>query len=133
MSRAAKRNVWVVSVVVTAMAVGTIFTVVADPRAASTPREIVLVARHMAFYQADDPTPNPTLAVSPDERIRLVFRNEDAGMTHNFTIEPWKIATPRISGADSASIEFTVPAARGRYQYACTPHAQMMRGVIEIR
>ena len=49
--------------------------------------EIILVARGMTFYLDGEPgTPNPTLEVKAGERVRVVLRNQDRGMTHDFAV-----------------------------------------------
>ncbi len=101
----------------------------ADPR----PREIRIVARDMAFFVDGDGAANPTLRVKAGEQVRVVLRNEDAGMTHDFAIGAWKVATRTLTrkGAESAVV-FRVPAERGTTPYQCTPHSQMMRGSIQV-
>jgi plastocyanin len=107
---------------------------VAKSRSGATTREIALVARGMSFYLATDPSsPNPTLVVAPGERVRVVLRNVDAGLNHNFAVPDWKVAMDEIEGEGLAAIDVSVPESPGRYEYTCTPHAVMMKGVIEVR
>jgi plastocyanin len=96
-------------------------------------REINLVARDMTFYLEGQNTPNPTLHARPGERIRLVLRNGDPGMTHDFTIQSWSVATRQLKGKGQDSVEFTVPDTRGTHAYSCTPHSAMMGGIVEVR
>ena len=96
-------------------------------------REIVLVARNMAFYLEGDPTPNPTLRLHAGERVRLVLRNADPGMTHNFAVAEWGIASGDLHGEGFSHLEFLVPTVPGPRAYECTPHAAMMRGTIDVR
>ena len=113
------------------LAMVTLPSVVADP--APPPREIVLVARNMAFYLDGNPTPNPTLRLKAGERVNLVLRSEDAGITHDFAVKAWAVGTAFLSGKGVASVTFVVPdRARQPQQYACTAHAAMMQGVIEV-
>ena len=96
--------------------------------------EVVLVAREMAFYRDGDfDTPNPPLLFEAGSRVRLVLRNEDPGMKHNFAVPSWDLATRELHGQGVAHVEFVVPDAKGLQAYECTPHARMMRGTIEIR
>jgi plastocyanin len=95
-------------------------------------REIQLVVRDMTFYLAGDETPNPLLRVRAGERIRILLRNEDAGITHDFAIEDWQVATKLLEGRGEDGITFSVPPTPGRQAYTCTPHAQMMRGTILV-
>ena len=53
-------------------------------RTKGQPREIVLVAKDMAFYASGTNTANPEITVRPGESIRVVLKNEDRGMTHDF-------------------------------------------------
>jgi plastocyanin len=97
------------------------------------PREIRLVAREMAFFVDGDVTANPTLRLKAGERVRLVLRNEDAGMTHDFAINAWKIGTKTLTAkGEETAVVFRVPGERGTTSYQCTPHAQMMRGSIQV-
>jgi plastocyanin len=97
------------------------------------PREVRIVAREMAFFIDGQATANPTLRFRAGERVRLVLRNEDAGMSHDFAIGAWKIGTNALKGkGEETAVEFRVPEARGATPYQCTPHAQMMRGTIQV-
>lgn len=109
-------------------------TVAESENPARTPREIVLVARGMAFYLEDEGNvPNPTIQVSAGSRMRVVLRNEEPGIAHSFAVPAWGVETRLLQGAGSDTILVEVPAKPGRYDYRCTPHAAMMRGTIEIR
>jgi plastocyanin len=99
----------------------------------SAPREIVLVARGMTFVLDDDAAaPNPTIRVQPGERIRLTLRNEAPGLMHNFHIPAWKVETRQIRSGESTTVTFSVPDHEGRYEYHCTPHSALMRGLVEV-
>src|SRR5687767_300183 len=54
-------------------------------------REIHIVARDMTFYVDGRPEANPALRVRRGEHVRVVFRNEDAGMKHDFVIPDWDV------------------------------------------
>ena len=101
--------------------------------AAAKPREIRIVAKDMTFYVDGEKTPNPTLRLKAGERVRVVLRNEDPGMTHDFAIKSLDVATKTLTakGAED-SVDFRVPKRRGMLPYQCTPHAQMMNGTITI-
>lgn len=101
--------------------------------AAAKPREIRIVVKHMTFYVDGVQAPNPSLRVKAGERIRLVLRNEDAGMTHDFAVKAWQVATKTLTekGQEDA-VEFRVPKQRGEIPYQCTPHSEMMKGSIRV-
>lgn len=119
-------------VVVAVLASATLLTSGASPDAQATPREIRLVVRDMTFYLDGDDTPNPTLRFRAGERVRLVLRNEDTGMDHDFAIESWQVATRLLEGRGHDAVTFRVPETPGPQTYICTPHAQMMRGSIVV-
>jgi plastocyanin len=121
---------------VAALGIGALLALAADPSIASgtprAPREIVLVARDMSFNLEGAETVNPTLRVKPGEEIRLVLRNEEPGVTHDFSIAGWNVATRRLQARERDAVVFRVPETTGRYEYLCNPHASMMRGIIEV-
>jgi len=120
-------------VVVASMAVvglAAFIPLTANPR--TVPREITLVARQMAFYLEGSDEPNPTLRLSPGEEVRLVLRNEEAGVMHDFVASSLRAAIAPLRRGATGSIEFRVPDQPGRYQYQCTPHARMMTGTIVV-
>jgi hypothetical protein len=96
------------------------------------PRDVRLIARDMTFYLEGAEQPNPTLRFRAGEEIRLVLRNDDAGMDHDFAIRTWGVATGLLEGKGETAVTFRVPGTRGSESYACSPHSQMMRGTIEI-
>lgn len=131
---------WIWRLLVIAAVVGVALVAVrwlpleAGTRTADAPtRQIVLVARGMAFYVDGDPTPNPTLHLRRGERVRLVLRNADPGVTHNLAVNDWRLATRDLRGEGSDQLEFVVPDVAGQRTYQCTPHAAMMRGTIAVR
>jgi plastocyanin len=112
------------------LAVVSLLSVVAGPR--TSERKIVLVARNMAFYLEGGAEANPVLRLGAGEQVRLVLRNEEPGVLHDFAVADWKIGTKKIrDGSDT--IVFKVPTVPGRTEYVCNPHAQMMKGIIEIQ
>ena len=102
--------------------------VIANPRVA--PRDIVLVMRDMTFYLEGSDVPNPTLAVKRGEDIRLIVRNQDPGITHAFSLPALARTIDRIEPRATTTVSCRAPAATGRHDYLCPPHAQMMRGVL---
>jgi plastocyanin len=95
-------------------------------------REIHLVAREMAFYLEGHTDPNPMLRVRRGERVRLLLRNEDAGISHDVAVRAWKARTPAIVGRGQSAVELRAPDSAGDETYACTPHGEMMRGTIRV-
>jgi hypothetical protein len=97
------------------------------------PRAITLTARGMAFYQAGDPTPNPTLVLRRGERVRLTLTNQDRGMTHDFAVDSLDVATRPLRRAGTATtLVFQAPERSGQSEYVCTFHALMMKGVLKV-
>ena len=97
-----------------------------------SPREIVLIARDMAFYIEGHTTPNPAIHLERGEQIALTLRNEDTGMTHDFSLSDWGVRTRKLKGEGSDRIVFDVPDAAESGEYVCTPHSLMMRGSVVI-
>jgi plastocyanin len=96
-------------------------------------REIRLVVRNMSFYVEGQMEPNPTLTVRAGEQVRLVLRNEEPGMRHDFAVGAWAIRTRMLADRGEAdTVTFRVPAERGEQTYQCTPHAKMMHGTIRV-
>jgi plastocyanin len=105
------------------------------PRAAETgeaSREVRLVVRDMTFYLEGSDEPNPTLRLRAGETVRLVLRNEDRGMKHDFTVPAWKAATPLITAMRETAVTITAPVRGARTVYHCTPHEETMRGTILV-
>lgn len=96
------------------------------------PREIVLVIRRMTFYLDGDPSPNPIVRLRTGERVKLVVRNLDRGVQHDFMIRSLGVATGPLTGPEPASIVFEAPDTPGEHDYICRPHAKMMKGLVKI-
>jgi len=119
----------VITVVAGAMLLATLL-----PALSNTPtREVTLVAKGMAFYlESDLSTPNPTLEVKAGERLRVVLRNQDRGLTHDFAVPAVAAAMNAIDWNESGEVVFEVPETPGTYEYVCRPHFLMMRGIIRV-
>jgi plastocyanin len=104
------------------------------PALTRTPtREVHLVMKGMAFYlETDLETPNPTIEVKAGERVRVVVRNEDRGLTHDFAVPVAGAITKEIPWNQSGEVVFDVPEKPGTYEYVCQPHRLMMRGTIHV-
>lgn len=98
----------------------------------ATAREITLVTRDMAFYLEGDPAPNPTIRLAAGEEVRLTLLNLDRGFKHNLAIDGWNIETVSLDADESTVVRIQAPDQSGRQTYICSPHSEMMRGVIEI-
>jgi FtsP/CotA-like multicopper oxidase with cupredoxin domain len=96
------------------------------------PREITLVVRGMAFYLDGNELPNPTITVKAGERVRVVLRNEERGIQHDFAVPAMNAAVDLIGWNQASDVTFTVPETPGVYDYWCRPHMLMMRGKIVI-
>jgi hypothetical protein len=103
----------------------------ADPHGTGV-HEIRLVVRDMTYYVEGNSAPNPTLVLHRGEQVRVVLRNDDPGMTHDFAVDAWNARIPRIHGGEQASVQFQAPAHAGPGTYSCTPHGEMMRGTIQV-
>ena len=97
------------------------------------PREITLVTRGMAFYLEGGDLPNPTLTVRAGERVRVVLRNDDRGIRHDFAVPDVSAALDPIGWNESSDVTFEVPGTPGNYEYHCRPHMMMMRGRIVVQ
>ena len=95
-------------------------------------REVRLVVRDMSFYLEGSKEPNPTLTFRAGERVKIVLKNEDAGIDHDFSVAAWHAKTKILEGRGEDSIVIKVPSTRGTESYTCTPHSEMMRGAIRI-
>jgi plastocyanin len=96
-------------------------------------RDVTLVVRNMTYYLEGGEEPNPSLRFSPGEQVRLTLRNEDRGMSHDFSIKAWGVSTKVLDGKGEDSVSFRVPArSAGTTAYTCTPHTAMMNGSIVI-
>lgn len=95
-------------------------------------REIRIVVRDMNFYVDGEAGANPTLRLGAGETVRLVLRNEDAGMKHDFAIRAWNTATTQIESGEETSVTFRVPGGAASPTYTCRPHASIMQGTILV-
>jgi plastocyanin len=98
----------------------------------TSPRDVHMVVRNMTYYLDGSGEPNPTLRLRPGEKVRIVLRNEDAGMHHDFVVPDWDAATGLVAGKREAGVVIQAPSHAGRTIYHCTPHAQTMRGTILV-
>ena len=95
-------------------------------------RELVLVAREMAFYEDGSGPPNPTIRLFLGERLRVTLVNDDPGVDHDFALPAWSMATPVLRGPSKATMIVQAPETPGRTEYVCSLHGSMMTGVLEV-
>ena len=95
-------------------------------------REVVLVAKDMAFYMSGTNVANPEITVRPGESIRVVLKNEDRGMTHDFSVPAVKAATDSLTWNQKGEVTFEAPEKPGTYEYVCRPHVLMMKGALKV-
>lgn len=95
--------------------------------------EVVLVASEMAFrLQSDPSTPNPVITVAAGETVRIVLKNRDRGMTHDFSVPALGAAIDPLESDEQAEITFEAPRTPGTYEYMCRPHRLMMKGTLRV-
>lgn len=128
---ATRRYIRVGFVLAIALVVAALLPIIGSSREAE-PLEVRLIIRDMTYYIDGQDQPNPTLTFRAGERVKLVLRNDDEGMEHDFRVRAWDVGTSIISGKGLDSVTFTVPQLRGSHVYSCTPHPSSMRGMIEI-
>jgi plastocyanin len=95
-------------------------------------REIRITARNMAFHVDSLAELNPGLALTAGEQVKVIFRNEDRGMLHDFGIPAWGVQTGGVEWGTERTITFKVPPAASAAAYTCTPHSAMMSGRIIV-
>jgi plastocyanin len=108
------------------------FSVGQSPNAARE-RQIVLLAKDVAFYQAGEAGPaNPTIYLKKGETVTLTLINQEPGQVlHCFSIGGLGIKTSRsLATGESEMLTFT-PTVRGVFSYACLMHP-MMAGKILV-
>jgi plastocyanin len=123
-----------ISTKVVATVAGCLLLAALLPAVTRTPtREVALVVKGMAFYlESDLTTPNPTIEVKAGERVRVVVRNQDRGLTHDFAVPLIGAVMNEIPWNQSDELVFDVPDEPGIYEYVCRPHRLMMRGTIRV-
>jgi plastocyanin len=99
---------------------------------ADAPREVVLEIRGMAFYMDGAGPANPVIQARPGELLRVTVRNADAGLVHDFAVTTVGVVLRPLQAGASGSVVFRAPRAEGSYEYVCQPHAQMMRGQLDV-
>lgn len=98
----------------------------------SPEREITLIAKDMTFYLENDPTPNPVIEVRAGETVRLILKNRERGLVHDFAVPALRVATETLHFNEDAHITFDAPSTPGTYEYVCQPHLLMMKGTLRV-
>jgi plastocyanin len=87
----------------------------------------------MAFYFEEDPgTPNPTIVLRPGETVRIVLRNDERGILHDFAVPALAADLDPLAWRERGAVTITAPRQPGAYEYVCRPHRPMMRGMIVV-
>jgi plastocyanin len=87
----------------------------------------------MAFYLESDPTtPNPAIHLKAGERVRIVLRNRERGMVHDFAVPAMQAALAPVRWNEDGEVALTAPSTPGAYSYFCRPHAAMMAGEVVV-
>ncbi len=124
-----KISVKVVAALAGAMVVAALLPVMTKAPA----REITLVARDMSFYlDGDFENPNPVIEVKAGENVRIVVRNEERGMTHDFAVPATGASVDLLNWNEQGDVTFEVPLTPGTYEYVCRPHMLMMKGTLKV-
>jgi FtsP/CotA-like multicopper oxidase with cupredoxin domain len=122
-------SVKLIAMVVVALLLGGLAVAVTRP----SPRDVTLVVRGMAFYLEDSSQPNPTIRLRAGERVRIILRNEERGIQHDFASPAIGADLDPIGWNQTADVTFVVPDQPGTYDYWCRPHMLMMRGKIIVQ
>ena len=98
------------------------------------PREVLVVARGVTFtVPSDSRAANPRITLAPGERVQITLRSEAPGLIHDFQIPAWNVKTEQVRGGESTSVVFVAPETEQRAEYVSGPHAETLRGVIEVK
>jgi len=87
----------------------------------------------MSFYlEGDLTTPNPTIEMKAGERVRIVVKNQERGVTHDFAFPAAGAVMNELTWNQTGEVGFAAPTKPGTYEYFCQPHRLMMRGIIQV-
>jgi heme/copper-type cytochrome/quinol oxidase subunit 2 len=118
------------------LAAVSVFAARSSSAGARSDYRIELVAECMTFRLADDSADdvardNPPLEVRTGRRVTVLLRGADPGMKHDFAIPQLQLQTTLVALDETATLAFTAPAP-GTYDYLCTRHSQVMRGLLIV-
>lgn len=108
------------------LVLGTIYAQRGDLELDADVYTIIITAKDMKFNET-----HPTIKVAYGETVRIIFRNEDAGMKHDLVIEDLNLRTPVLQPGQEAVIEFLAQS-EGTFKYYCSIHPISMRGTLLI-
>jgi plastocyanin len=103
-----------------------------EPQDTSAAREIVLIAKDIAFRQPDHPDdPNPTIHLKKGETVKLTLLNQETEkVLHCFTIGGLNVKTTSdLATGESEMLTFT-PKEKGVFSYACLMHPMMVGKIV---
>ncbi len=89
-------------------------------------KEFVVTGSNFAFAPS-------AMTVNKGDKVRIIFKN--SGGTHDFKIDEFAVATARISGGQSETVEFTADKA-GSFEYYCSVgnhRAMGMKGTLTVK
>jgi hypothetical protein len=112
--------------------IATIAAIVPREEPANRIHEIRLIVRDMTYYVEGSSDPNPTLVVRRGELVKVVVRNDEAGMIHDFGVPAWNARTARLVYREQGTVQFRAPDQPGIGTYVCSPHSKMMQGAIRV-
>jgi plastocyanin len=95
-------------------------------------RDVVIVARGMAFVLEGTSEPNPVFTLRAGERVRLVLVNDAPGLLHDLVIPGLQVEIDQLRMGERGEAVLTVPDTPGRFEYHCRPHAAMMSGFVDV-
>jgi plastocyanin len=122
------------TVLVLAAVLGFVSTGAADQgtaQAADPSVTIDLVAHDIAFNTSK-------ITVPAGAEVTVHFKNEDAGIPHNFAVYETRAAEHAIfrgkiiTGPSSITYHFTAPSAPGTYFFRCDVHPTIMNGTFVV-
>lgn len=97
----------------------------------SQARELVLIAKDLAFYETGKTQPNPDLVFKKGETVRLVIVNEEPGkILHCFTLAGLDIKTSNHLEFGQSETLIVTPKKKGEFGYSCMLHPLMSGKVV---
>ena len=82
-------------------------------------KEFLITGKNFSFVPS-------AITVSKGDRVKITFKNEDG--FHDFKIDEYNIATPKIQGGNESAVEFTADKA-GSFEYYCSVGSHRSMGM----